>query len=70
MSIVADQFRTFGQKLKIGKSNDNKENKPEHSTIIVGAEPLTDDLLIDAAQLEKEFWCPKDSLQTVQYGKS
>jgi len=34
---------------------------PSSTRIIVEAGPLTDDLMVDAAQLEKLFWCPQES---------
>ena len=74
MSIVTDfrSFKDFRPKVETSDSDDNKENKSGQSTrtvhcgpsstrVIVEAGPLTDDLMVDAAQLEKLFWCPQES---------
>ena len=65
MSIVTDfrSFRDFRQKVETNDSGDNKENTSGtfSTRIIVEAGPLTDDLMIDAAQLEKMFWSPQES---------
>ena len=73
MSIVTDfrSFKDFRQKVETSDSEDNKENKsqPTSKRIIVEAGPLTDDLMIDAAQLEKLFWMRNDRSKTLNSGK-
>ena len=77
MSIVTDfrSFKDFRQKLETSDSDDKflyyKENKTELTSkrIIVKAGPLTDDLMIDAAQLEKLFWVRNDRSNTLTCGK-
>ena len=77
MSIVTDfrSFKDFRKKINTSDSDENKENEneppstPIGTPIIVEAEPLSDELLVDAAQFEKLSWCPKDSLKTANHGK-